>query len=66
MTIKEYLDKQLKIDIADKRSFSGIFVCIDRDMNIVLADPTEEKNISEHFIGWTMIPRYSIQGIYAQ
>ncbi|KAI8895262.1 hypothetical protein BC833DRAFT_601855 [Globomyces pollinis-pini] len=62
--LEEYLDSKLTIHISDGRSFTGFFVCVDHDCNIILSSTTEyskSQSIDDiwngkRFIGWVMVP----------
>lgn len=42
--LRATLNKAYRISISDGRSFEGVFVCTDREKNIILQDATETSS----------------------
>ena len=54
--IQDYLDKELRIQIKDSRIFQGYLRCIDRDLNIILAESIEHARGEQRVLGHIMVP----------
>ena len=61
--IKDYLDKELRVEITDGRSFQGFLRCVDRDLNLILADSLEFSMGEKRVVGHIMIPGEQISKI---
>jgi len=61
------LSTSTKISVIDGRSFIGLFICTDSDMNIVLANATEHRHGSrgavERWVGLIMVPGTRITSV---
>jgi small nuclear ribonucleoprotein (snRNP)-like protein len=51
-----WLGKRLRMTITDGRVFEGIFECVDRDSNVVLADAIETRGSDSRNLGLIMVP----------
>lgn len=67
--VKQLFQQNLRVSIGDKRVFLGTFVCVDKQLNIILTN-TEEFRLGEsergRFVGMVMVPWKQIVKIEAQ
>ncbi|KAJ3101153.1 N-alpha-acetyltransferase 38, NatC auxiliary subunit [Phlyctochytrium planicorne] len=54
--LSELLNLKARITTTDKRAFVGIFICVDKDRNIILTGTDEFKAGERRFVGMVMIP----------
>lgn len=71
MKLRGWLNKTLKIEMSDGRILTGIFLCTDRDANIILGSCSEYLSAEEitpngepRILGLVMIPGKHIVSIY--
>lgn len=68
-TVKDYLQRTLRICILDNRVFLGTFVCMDKQLNIILTN-TEEYRLGEssqgRFVGMVMVPWKQVTKVEVQ
>jgi len=67
--LQKWLNKTLRISIVDGRVLVGMFLCTDRDQNIILGNcneyigsPSEQEEF--RVLGLALIPGQHIQSIY--
>ena len=61
--LSQWLNKSLKVTISDGRILVGVFVCVDRDINLIIGNCNEylseeemEQGVDARFLGLAMIP----------
>ena len=68
-TVESYLQRVLRICISDNRIFLGTFVCMDKQLNIILTN-TEEFRLGGssqgRFVGMVMVPWKQITKLEVQ
>ncbi|KAI8853406.1 hypothetical protein BC829DRAFT_382732 [Chytridium lagenaria] len=55
-SLRQLLDQKARITTTDGRAFVGIFLCTDRDINIILSGAEEFKAGERRFVGLVMVP----------
>jgi len=67
MTLQGWLNKSMRVKLTDGRSLIGVFVCTDKDSNVILGSCQEFINTSEgadkeepRNLGLAMIPGHQI------
>ncbi|KAL4221323.1 N(alpha)-acetyltransferase 38 [Mactra antiquata] len=69
--LRSWLNKSMKIQMTDGRTLIGIFLCTDRDRNVILGSceeylkppDTSEKREEPRILGLAMIPGHHIVSI---
>ncbi|OAD79409.1 hypothetical protein PHYBLDRAFT_139438 [Phycomyces blakesleeanus NRRL 1555(-)] len=54
--LRTYLNFKTRIQISDGRTFIGVFMCVDKDKNIILAHAEEFRGDEKRLVGLVMIP----------
>ncbi|KAI8374281.1 uncharacterized protein BYT42DRAFT_615455 [Radiomyces spectabilis] len=54
--LESYLNFKARIKITDGRVFIGVFVCIDKQKNVILAHTEEFRGNEQRLVGLVMIP----------
>ncbi|KAI9329822.1 hypothetical protein DFJ73DRAFT_859801 [Zopfochytrium polystomum] len=54
--LRDLLNRKMRVMIADGRVFVGIFMCIDKGLNMVLSGAEEYTADERRFAGLVMIP----------
>ncbi|KAK3609258.1 hypothetical protein CHS0354_006183 [Potamilus streckersoni] len=69
--LEKWLNKSMKIQMTDKRTLIGIFLCTDRDCNVILGSceeyithPVEEAKEEPRVLGLAMVPGQHIVSIH--
>ncbi|OWF41264.1 N-alpha-acetyltransferase 38, NatC auxiliary subunit-like [Mizuhopecten yessoensis] len=69
--LERWLNKGMKIQMTDGRTLIGVFLCTDRDRNVILGSceeylrsPDSGKKEDPRILGLAMIPGYHIVSIH--
>ncbi|KAL3862372.1 hypothetical protein ACJMK2_008343 [Sinanodonta woodiana] len=69
--LEQWLNKSMKIQMTDKRTLIGVFLCTDRDCNVILGSceeyvtyPVEEAKEEPRVLGLAMVPGQHIVSIH--
>lgn len=71
--LESWLNKNMKVEMTDGRTLIGIFLCTDRDINVILGSCSEylkpdsnEETCEEEprFLGLAMVPGHHIMSIH--
>ncbi|CRK99686.1 CLUMA_CG013010, isoform A [Clunio marinus] len=61
--LRSWLSKNFRIKMTDNRILIGVFLCTDRDANIILGICSEFRDEEERFLGSVIVPKKHIVSI---
>ncbi|KAJ1968648.1 UDP-galactose transporter [Dimargaris xerosporica] len=64
--LKAHLNHQCQVRITDGRCFKGMFMCTDRDQNVILSMAHEYRGDNQRYVGLIMIPGPHIVAMYSE
>lgn len=69
--LEKWLNKSMKIKMSDGRTLIGIFVCTDRDRNVILGSceeylnsPDSDEHEEPRILGLAMVPGHHIVSLH--